>query len=74
MKAEHRNKGIGKAFFKELAVVAQEKVKHLTSFWNHLTHVFVGLCPDGLVGAQGKKSTTYTYDDLISCKVESALH
>ena len=68
MKEEHRNKGIGKAIFKELAVVAQEKVKHLTSLWNHVTHVFVGLCSYGLVGAQGKEAATHTYADLILAK------
>jgi GNAT superfamily N-acetyltransferase len=26
VKSEHRNKGIGKALFKELAIIAQEKV------------------------------------------------
>src|SRR6266705_4652752 len=30
VKSEHRNKGIGKALFKELAIIAQEKVTALT--------------------------------------------
>ena len=35
VKSEHRNKGIGKALFKELAIIAQEKVTALTPLFNH---------------------------------------
>ena len=35
VKSEHRNKGIGKALFKELAIIAQEKVTALTSLVEH---------------------------------------
>ena len=36
VKSEHRNKGIGKALFKELGVIAQEKVTALTPLFGHL--------------------------------------
>ena len=35
VKSEHRNKGVGKALFKELAIIAQEKVTALTSLVEH---------------------------------------
>ena len=35
VKSEHRNKGVGKALFKELAIVAQEKVTALTPLFEH---------------------------------------
>ena len=35
VKSEHRKKGIGKALFKELAIVAQEKVTALTPLFEH---------------------------------------
>lgn len=35
VKSEHRNKGIGKALFKELAIIAQEKVTDLTPLFDH---------------------------------------
>jgi len=35
VKSEHRNKGIGKALFKELAIIAQEKVTALTPLFDH---------------------------------------
>jgi GNAT superfamily N-acetyltransferase len=35
VKSEHRNKGIGKALFKELAIIAQEKVTALTPLFEH---------------------------------------
>lgn len=34
VKSEHRNKGIGKALFKELAIIAQEKVTALTPLFD----------------------------------------
>ena len=35
VKSEHRNKGIGKALFKELAIIAQEKVTALIPLFDH---------------------------------------
>jgi len=39
VKSEHRNKGIGKALFKELAIIAQEKVTALTHLFDHAINV-----------------------------------
>ena len=35
VKSERRNKGVGKALFKELAMIAQEKVRALTPLFEH---------------------------------------
>jgi GNAT superfamily N-acetyltransferase len=35
VKPEHRNKGVGKALFKELAIIAQDKVTAPTYFLGH---------------------------------------
>lgn len=62
MKPETRGKGIGKAFFAELAKVAQEKVRihHLHSSYFPLSFIHAdplpptGLRPHGLVRPQGQ--------------------
>jgi len=49
VKPEHRNKGIGKALFKELAIIAQDKVTELTPLPDHPIDLILGLRSYGLV-------------------------
>jgi GNAT superfamily N-acetyltransferase len=56
VKPEYRNRGIGKALFRELAIIAQEKVTELTSLLNCATDLIVGLRSHGLVRSQGREA------------------
>jgi hypothetical protein len=56
VKLEHRNKGIGKALFKELAIIAQDKVTKLTPLPDPAIDQILGLRSYGLVCSQGSDS------------------
>ena len=69
MKPEHRNKGVGKALFKELAIIAQDKVTKLTPLPDHAVDPILGLRSHGLVRSQGSNSLSI----LMSAEPRSRL-